>query len=111
MISAISPRSEIAFQIVEGSINSGRFIEFLMALIDGASRKIFLIVDNLRAHHAKIVTEWLADKKDKIELTFLPPYAPEANPNEYLNRHFKTALRSGPVSHNKVSLMEKLSHS
>ncbi len=107
MISAISPRGELAFRIVEGSINAERFQHFLAALIDGAPRKIFLVVDNLRVHHAKAVTAWLADKHDRIELVFLPPYAPESNPDKYLNRHFKTALRSGPVSHDKDSLLEK----
>lgn len=107
MISAISPRGEVAFRIVEGSINAERFREFLAALIENASRKIFLVVDNLRVHHAKLVKEWLSDKADKIELVFLPPYAPESNPDEYLNRHFKTALRTGPVSQDKQSLLDK----
>lgn len=107
MISAISPRGEVAFRIVEGSLNAERFIEFLDALIEGAPRKIILVVDNLRVHHAKVVTEWLADKTDRIELAFLPPYNPEANPDEYLNHDFKTALRLGPVSHNRDSLLEK----
>jgi len=110
MISAISPRGEVAFRIVEGSINAERFKEFLAALIDGASHKIFLVVDNLRVHHATLVKEWLADKTDKIELVYLPPYAPESNPDEYLNRHFKTALRSGPVSQDKQSLLDKAMH-
>ena len=52
------------------------------------------MVDSLRVHHAKVVTAWLADKKDRIELAFLPPYTPESNPDEYLNRDFKTALRT-----------------
>jgi transposase len=107
MISAISPRGEIAFRIVEGSINTDRFIEFLGALIQGAQRKIFLVVDNLRVHHAKRVSEWLADKADRIELVFLPPYAPESNPDEYLNRDFKTALRSAAVSKDVSELLEK----
>jgi len=107
MISAISPRGEVAFRIVDGSLNADRFIEFLAALIEGAPRKIILVVDNLRVHHAKVVTEWLADKADRIELAFLPPYNPEANPDEYLNHDFKTALRLGPVSHNRESLLEK----
>lgn len=107
MISAISPRGEVAFQIVEGSINALRFIDFLSHLVEGAAQKIFLVVDNLRVHHAKVVSEWLSDKQDRIELVFLPPYAPESNPDEYLNRDFKTALRSGPVSHDKASLLDK----
>lgn len=107
MISAISPRGEVAFQIVEGTINAERFKDFLAALIEGATCKIVLVVDNLRVHHARLVKEWLADKTDKIELVFLPSYAPESNPGEYLNRHFKTVLRTGAVSHHKKTLLEK----
>ena len=109
MISAISPRGEVAFRIVEGTINADRFIEFLAALIEGATHKIILVVDNLRVHHARLVTEWLADKTNRIELAFLPPYSPEANPDEYLNHDFKTALRLGPVSHDQDSLLAKAS--
>jgi len=103
MISAISPRGEVAFRIVDGTINTDRFIEFLAALIEGAPRKIILVVDNLRVHHAKAVAEWLVDKKDRVELAFLPPY----NPDEYLNHDFKTALRLGPVSADRESLLDK----
>ena len=38
---------------------------------------------------------------------FLPPYAPESNPDEYLNRDFKTALRSAAVSKDVGELLEK----
>jgi transposase len=107
MISAISARGEIAFRIVEGSINTDRFIEFLDALIEGAKRKIFLVVDNLRVHQAKRVSAWLADKTERIELLFLPPYAPESNPDEYLNRDFKTALRSSAVSRDTANSSPK----
>ncbi len=106
MISAISPRGEVAFRIVEGTINAERFKEFLAALIEEAKRKIFLVVDNLRVHHATLVKEWLADKTDKIESVFLPPHAPESNPDEYPNRHFKMALRTGAVSHDKKTWLE-----
>lgn len=41
------------FRIVDGNINAERFIEFLAALIEGAPRKIILLVDNLRGQHAK----------------------------------------------------------
>lgn len=107
MISAISGRGEVVFRIVEGTIDSERFIEFLAALIQDARNKIFLVVDNLRVHHARKVKEWLCGKEARIELVFLPPYAPESNPDEYLNRDFKTALRTGPISRNKDELLEK----
>jgi hypothetical protein len=42
-----------------------------------------------------------------MRLVFLPPYAPQANPDEYLNRNFKSALRLGPVSHTTQELIAK----
>lgn len=58
-------------------------------------------------HHAGKVKEWLCGKEARIELVFLPPYAPESNPDEYLNRDFKTALCTGPVSRNTDELLQK----
>ena len=54
--------------------------------------KIFLILDNLRVHHSKKAAAWLGRHKDKIEVFFLPPHAPEINLEEYLNHAAK--LRS-----------------
>ena len=53
------------------------FLRFLQRLVRSAERKIFLIVDNLRPHRVRIVTAWVAANSDKIELVYLPPYAPE----------------------------------
>lgn len=42
-----------------------------------------------RQERTKVVTAWLEDHKDQIELFFLPPYAPEYNPDELLNSDIK----------------------
>ena len=107
MRSAISPRGEVAFRLVDGTINTDRFLEFLATLMAGAPRQLILVVDNLRVHHATAVTAWRADKTDRIERAFLPPYHPEAHPDEYLNHDVKTALRLGPVSHDRASRFAK----
>jgi transposase len=73
MISAISARGEVAFQILQGSVNAECFLAFLAALLDGRTQKVLLVVDNLRVHRARLVTQWLADKAARIELVFLPP--------------------------------------
>ena len=54
----------------------------LTALIKATRKKVFLILDNLRAHHSRPVTEWLAERKPRIEVLYLPSYAPELNPVE-----------------------------
>lgn len=51
--------------------------------------KVYLIVDNLRVHHAKLVKKWEEENKDKIKIHYLPSYSPEFNPDEYLNQHYK----------------------
>ena len=45
-------------------------------------------MDRLRAHEAKKV-KLAAEHRDRIELFFLPRYAPERNADEYLNNDVK----------------------
>jgi transposase len=78
--------------IYKGGMNVEIFKQFLERLIKDAEKKIFLIVDNLRVHHAKVLKEWLDTNKEHIELIFLPAYSPERNPDEYLNNDLKIGL-------------------
>ncbi len=39
---------------------------------DAAGKKVFLILDNLKVHHAKVVKAWLADHANEIEVFYLP---------------------------------------
>jgi transposase len=95
MISAITNQGLVRFAMHQGSINTDRLIDFMERLVaDAEGRKVFLILDNLRVHHAVAVKEWLAGRKDQIEVFYLPSYTPEANPDEYLNRDLKSSLRS-----------------
>ena len=40
-------------------------------LIKGADWKMFLILDNLRVHHSKIVKDWVAKHEDVVWLNLL----------------------------------------
>lgn len=66
-------------------------------LVRDTKRKVLLILDNLRVHHAKKVKVWLAKHRDEIEVFFLPPYSPEHNPDEYLNSSLKRDIGSKPM--------------
>jgi transposase len=94
MISSITNQGKVRFMIYKGGMNVAIFKRFLERLIRDAQKKIFLIVDNLRVHHAKMLAEWLEANKDHIELIFLPSYSPERNPDEYLNNDLKIGLAS-----------------
>lgn len=82
MISAISPRGELRFKTIEGTMNTDAFIGFLKALVQDAEKPIFLILDNHPVHHARRVRAYVEGLNGKLKLFFLPPYSPELNPDE-----------------------------
>jgi transposase len=89
LISAISPKGELRFMTVKGTVNGSKFVEFLKRLIHNATRPIYLIVDGHPAHRAKVVKEYLLSTDGRVRLFFLPPYSPELNPDELVWNHIK----------------------
>lgn len=100
MLSAVSKRGKLRFMIYKDNMNSDNLIDFMRRLIADSGKKVFLILDNLRVHHSTKVTEWVDKHKDKIELFYLPPYAPEYNPEELVNSDLKRSVgqKSSPRS-------------
>ena len=90
MVSAISPRGELRFRVQEGTMNAGKFIDFLKALLDSVPGKIFLIVDGHPVHKAKKVSEFVKEKADgRLSIFFLPPYSPDLDPDEWVWNNVK----------------------
>ena len=73
MIAAVSNRGLMRFKLYKGALNVAIFIDFMKRLIKDAKQKVFLIVDNLRVHHAKAVQHWLARHKVEIEIFISRP--------------------------------------
>jgi transposase len=92
MLSAVNALGHFRFMTVEGRVTASVFRDFLKRLITGMQRKIFLIVDGHPTHRAKLVRDFVAANADRIELFFLPPYAPELNPDELAWSHLKTKV-------------------
>ncbi len=59
-------------------------------------RRIYVIVDNARYHHARVVRQWLERPDCRITLVFLPAYAPHLNAIERL-----WAVMHREVTHNR----------
>ena len=108
LISTLTNRGTLRFMIYEGALNAGLFLTFLKRLVRSADRKVFLIVDHLKVHHATRITAWIADHQDRLELFFLPAYAPEHNPDEFLNNDVKQALGRRTVATDKTRLKTSL---
>ncbi|MBL7192021.1 transposase, partial [bacterium] len=78
------------------------FLTQLLSVQLQIKKKICLILDNARWHHAKLLNDFLEKHKDRLELLFMPPYSPECNPQERVwkltrrkathNKYFETKL-------------------
>jgi transposase len=117
MLSAVSKRGKLKFMLYKDNMNSDKMIDFIRRLVKDSNKKVFLILDNLRVHHSKKVTAWLEGHKEKIEVFFLPPYAPEYNPDELVNSDLKRAVgqMASPSSETELennvrSHLKKLQH-
>lgn len=94
VISTVTNKGQMRWRIFDGALNTTILIDFLRRLIKGQSKKVFLILDKLRVHHAKQVKAWLAEHVDAIEVFYLPSYSPELNPDEMRIRKY---FEHGPV--------------
>lgn len=109
MISSVTNRGKLRFMTYRETMTSQVLIRFLDRLVRGSEgKKIFLVLDNLRVHHSKKVAAWVEARKDKIELFFLPAYAPELNPDEYLNGDLKQQLKTGRAARTQSELDERV---
>ena len=108
LISTVTNRGTARFMIYEGALNVALFLTFLKRLTRDGGGKIFLIVDNLKVHRAHRVAAWVAAHSDRIALFFLPPYAPEHNPDEFLNGAVKRHLAQRPAARARDQLKASL---
>jgi transposase len=89
MISAVTPRGELKFNVFRGKFNAAAFVEFLKKLVQGAPKPVYVIADNASPHRAKLVTEYVDSTEGALKLFFLPPYSPELNPDEWVWKNLK----------------------
>src|SRR5215203_4385280 len=62
LITAVTNKGELRWMIVDGAVNGPTFLRFLERLIREARGKVFLIVDRLKAHRARLVRDWLEEE-------------------------------------------------
>ena len=107
LISTVTNQGKVRFMVYRDTMNAKTLIRFMRRLIKDVDRKVFLIVDNLRVHHSKLVHEWLEEHPEQIEVFYLPSYSPELNPDEYLNCDLKVGVHSGVPATSKSELAKK----
>jgi len=110
VISAVNARGEFWAATYTGKLNAEAFVAFLQNFIKGRPGKVFLVVDGHPAHKANIVKQYVQSLKGRLELHFLPPYAPDLNPDEFVWSHMKSnGVSKKPLKKNE-SLRERVEH-
>lgn len=104
IISTVTNQGKVRWKVFDGAMNADILIDFFKRLIKDAKRKVYLILDNLRVHHARRVKDWLADHDEEIEVFHLPSYSPELNPDECLNADLKDGVTRRAPARSKAQL-------
>jgi len=111
MIAAIAANGHRRFMLYEEKTTQQKLIEFMKNMVREQKRrkkkKVYLIIDNLKVHHGKLVEEYLKENKADIEVHYFPSYAPEINPEEYLNNALKQNIHSGIPPRTATAIREK----
>lgn len=106
IISTVTNQGKVRWKVFEGALHADLLIDFFKRLTNDSERKVFLILDNLKVHHARKVKAWLAEHQDQIEVFYLPSYSPELNPDECLNADLKQAVTRRVPARSKKQLKD-----
>ncbi len=88
------------------TFDADAFLSFLKLLLrrHRHGRRMFIVADNARWHHAKLLSPWLHKHRHALQLMFLLPYSPELN---VIERVWKLTRRL--CTHNQYfSVIEQL---
>ncbi len=77
------------FRLFPGTIRSPQVIEFLEHLLRHLPGKLLVVWDGLTGHRSRMTWEFIRQQRGRLWVEFLPGYAPELNPVEYLWSHWK----------------------
>src|SRR5262249_3222372 len=86
-ISAVNATGAFWYDVYSGKFNAKLFISKLKAFLHNRRRPVFLVLDGHPAHRAKIVAAYVQSLEGRLELHFLPGYAPDLNPDEFVWNH------------------------
>jgi transposase len=88
-ISAVNSKGAFWYNVYPGKLNAALFIQFLRDFMRHRRKPVYLVLDSLSAHKTKSVEGYVRSTKGKLELHFLPTYAPDTNPDEFVWNHLK----------------------
>ena len=87
--SAVNAKGAFWFTTYKGALNAERFVDFLKQLMKYRKKPLELVLDSLPANKGPKVRAYIDSLNGKLQLNYLPGYAPELNPDELVWSHMK----------------------
>lgn len=103
-LSTVTNQGKVRFMVLQAPLSAPLLLRFIRRLIASTDHKVFLILDNLNVHKAAAVRAWVHAHRTEITVFYLPPYAPELNPDEYLNGDLKLGVAAQVPARTKPDL-------
>ncbi|ARF09407.1 HTH and integrase core domain protein [Indivirus ILV1] len=100
VISAISNKSILHNVVIKGSSNAESFKQFIMKVVGNTNKPKYLLMDNARIHHSKIVKDYIDTTNSRI--IYNVPYSPEYNPIEMIFSKVKRIIKTKNNSSDRI---------
>ena len=72
------------FRLYQRTIRAPQVVDFLVHLLRQLPGRLLAIWDRSKTHRSRLVGEFVAGQRGRLALDYLPAYAPELNPVEYI---------------------------
>ena len=77
------------FRLYRKTIRAPQVVDFLAHLLRHLPGRLLVIWDRSNTHRSRLVREFVARQRGRLTLDYLPAYAPELNPVEYIWGYWK----------------------
>ncbi len=107
-ISAVNALGQFWAATYPGKLDAESFVCFLRDFMKSQTGIVFLVVDGHPAHKANLVKSFIQEMNGRLEIHFLPPYAPDLNPDEFVWSYMKNnGVSKRPLKKNE-SMKERI---
>lgn len=109
VIGGVTPQGKLYFRVHERAIKGPDVVDFLNHLLRHLPGPLLVLWDHASIHRCQAVKDFLAKvPRERLEIEFLPAYAPELNPEESIWGYLKRVELKNVCSQSLSSLRQEL---
>ncbi|MBN4079305.1 IS630 family transposase [Beggiatoa alba] len=106
-ISALSNKGGFWYHVYNGKFTADKCVDFFKRFLRNRKSRIILIVDGHPLHKSNKVMKYIESLEARLEIVFLPLYAPDLNPDELVWNQMRNVGTSKKPLKKGESLMNR----